>query len=366
MGCKPQTWFSLLCLLSIRKLGEASDNVITKKNHQTNHTYYLQEKPSFKFECGNYKTLQIIGRGFQKEVWLGRPSLKSNDFDKNLYFGVKGRVTLPQRLSQFDDGFLEARFKQASRAEQYWLRKLNDTHVLHHYGSCGSMYGVELVIAPSFLFARPLPWCARINMAISVLGLLELMARNRLMHCDFKPDQIGFDIHGTAKIVDLDTLQPFKGNKYIGKRSCKYQNTSDLKHYKDHRELRPCCDDCMKHSQPQTACYCTKNGQCPGLSSDVTLVSVVCTMVFSELFYEGWADASNFADLPVRVDVLVKRCATDDTPLSSVLAFFHEAVNRYNVNKCTEDTKEETRMQLQLAFEARVNEAKARCEKRYC
>lgn len=45
---------------------------------------------------------------------------------------------------------------------QYWLRKLNDTHVLvrlnsnlcwslnpcvqHHYGSCGSMYGVELVV----------------------------------------------------------------------------------------------------------------------------------------------------------------------------------------------------------------------------
>lgn len=26
-----------------------------------------------------------------------------------------------------------------------------------------------------------------------------------------QPDQIGFDIHGTAKIVDLDTLQPFKG-----------------------------------------------------------------------------------------------------------------------------------------------------------
>ena len=53
--------------------------------------------------------------------------------------------------------------------------------------------------------------------------MLHMLHTRGMMHCDFKPDQLGFDLKGNAKLVDLDTVFPYspKRKSLFGGRRCK-------------------------------------------------------------------------------------------------------------------------------------------------
>jgi hypothetical protein len=56
---------------------------------------------------------------------------------------------------------------------------------------------VELLTKTEFVAGKVgLQWCARVEMAQSVLRALQMLHSSRLMHCDFKPDQLGWNLDG--------------------------------------------------------------------------------------------------------------------------------------------------------------------------
>ena len=171
-----------------------------------------------------YTRLGIIGRGYQKEVWL------AVDNATGALFGVKQQVKLPATLPK--EWSLDHRFMQAAYGEVSMLERLSAAapvsakrSAMHVLGHCWhtKVFAVELLAKMAYVADdRELVWCARVDMALSVLRALEMLHGQRVMHCDFKPDQLGFDQDGNAKIVDLDTVVSYAPHRLdlFGAKSC--------------------------------------------------------------------------------------------------------------------------------------------------
>ena len=208
-------------------------------------------------------------------------------------------------------------------------------------------------------------------MVQSVFGALRVLEDQHAMHCDFKPDQMAFDLHGRAKIVDLDTITHYdKGvNSLFGNRKCAAQNTSELLSHHDHRETSHCCSSCMKHSVPNEHCFCNvTTHRCPGVSSATTLVPVVCEMLMKAFFFnEKHLPASTPDDVKAALQSLSTLCVPEKWGLEQATARLAQMYLKFNGTRCAADNLDVTRSAIESTYIRRRDTSAARCGKsRYC
>lgn len=207
----------------------------------------------------------------------------------------------------------------------------------------------------------------------SVLSALAAVHASNAMHCDFKPDQMAFNLRGEAKLVDLDTMQWYsKGGekKLFSGRSCKAQDTAKMRAGGNHRELVQCCGHgCMKHSTPQEDCICnTEAGTCPGVSSETTLAQVACKMLFADMFFSS--QHLNAANTPAAVATDLQRmsegCLDQLWGLKRASDRLDEIWTTHDGAGCVLQSQNQTADAVTAAFTLRRDTAKEKCRQRYC
>ena len=74
---------------------------------------------------------------------------------------------------------------------------------------------MELLAKMGYVAGDPaLLWCARLALAVQVLSLLESLSRSSVMHCDFKPDQLGVARRDKSYSVLTDSYETILSNNY--------------------------------------------------------------------------------------------------------------------------------------------------------
>jgi hypothetical protein len=167
-------------------------------------------------------------------------------------------------------------------------------NVIEYYGSCianlsGSggetALAVEgpLVAWHAVVSSRQLGWSARLHLALQLLQLLELLASSRLVHCDWKADQIAVTIDLRVKLVDLKSL------RYHGSASTPWMSQKACASDGD------CSGDCFKwlfqnnFDVPHQRCD-AERGRCRGLDAS-SMLHASAQIAFWPLLDKYRADA---------------------------------------------------------------------------
>ena len=297
-------------------------------------------------------------------------------------FNVLGAVRRPVVFP--GDGDLKYRFISAAKVEEQTLKQLrNQSHGMQVLGNCWSKHqmAVELLTKTAYVAMNPeLPWCARVKVAINAMGVVDMLHTKKRMHCDLKPDQLGIDRELNVKLVDADTLWLYPNRdseggatRHFAGDACKYAPVDSLKAETNHALTAQCCGACMQHSRPQTDCFCGADGKCPGISSDTTLVSVVCKMVLSDMLFRDSAFAAgtgNATEVPAAVRSSIAQlnseCVRDKWGLEQALGFLRGVWATNGGGQCLASHWKETLHVIDTAFLKRRDNAASRCKGRYC
>eukprot|EP00040_Diaphanoeca_grandis_P042620 m.265453 g.265453 ORF g.265453 m.265453 type:complete len:370 (-) comp61878_c1_seq1:98-1207(-) len=319
----------------------------------------------------NYTLLHAnpIGRGFQKEVWLANVSGWENN-----PVGMKQLVALHD--TSVPPGYetpmlLKRRYTIAANAEVRMIRSFNGhPNIMELLGVCWiKQFFIVKPVAPVLwgVFDGDVPWCFRLDLAKQAMDLVAFLHQHNMMHCDLKPDQLGVSMQGLLKLVDLDTIFKYKGaGAFMKNRTCTVKTTPTME----------CCGGaCMKHSEPKSGCACPANGWCPKISSDTTLVTVMCTMMFPKLF-----GGQAFKDGPTpnvntsqtmqgHMKLFNKRCSSGTVDVKEALGFITSTIashqSEYDV--CTAEKRNHFEQGIAAALHNRIEQAPVKCEeKRYC
>jgi hypothetical protein len=253
-----------------------------------------------------------FARGFSKAAWRATWNGRS--------LVVKRPATLTSDTKSADA--LRRDFAFAVKQElKFFMYLGRHPNVIEYYGSCianlsGSggetALAVEgpLVAWHAVVSSRQLGWSARLHLALQLLQLLELLASSRLVHCDWKADQIAVTLDLRVKLVDLKSLRYHGSAAWMSQKVC----ASD----------GDCSGDCFKwlfqnnFDVPHLRCD-VERGRCRGLDAS-SMLHASAQIAFGPLLdkYRADAPAQRAPAFARQVELLLSNMLLDAQNATSV------------------------------------------------
>eukprot|EP00051_Salpingoeca_urceolata_P002064 m.46756 g.46756 ORF g.46756 m.46756 type:complete len:373 (-) comp11879_c0_seq1:157-1275(-) len=327
---------------------------------------------SFAFDChttfeqlpGVPEPSMPFGRGWQKQVHRARTT--PTDGDGAVEFVIKAAVQ-PSGVVEESAEVLRRRFAQAAPSELGFLRRHWHPGLMCTYGMCAQTktYAAEPHLAKFAYVAaeRGLPWCARFSLIKQLVELARFFDSEAVLHCDWKPDQLGINPDGRVKVVDLDSFVSLSGAgpalAYGANRRC----TSD-------DQCSPMALSCFKHTPTVDGVCDLPAGRCVGFDNNHTMIYTIGQRFLPLVFPPD----NPVPDVPddnfhKQVQRLANMMAKPDRRkrwgLALAIEYLADMHAEHPVDKCLESQGEATRAAIQRAYTRRVesdNCAKAR----YC
>eukprot|EP00036_Acanthoecidae_sp_10tr_P017195 CAMPEP_0206297098 /NCGR_PEP_ID=MMETSP0106_2-20121207/6001_1 /ASSEMBLY_ACC=CAM_ASM_000206 /TAXON_ID=81532 /ORGANISM="Acanthoeca-like sp., Strain 10tr" /LENGTH=202 /DNA_ID=CAMNT_0053727761 /DNA_START=30 /DNA_END=635 /DNA_ORIENTATION=+ len=134
--------------------------------------------------------------------------------------------------------------------------------------------------------ATEVPWCVRLDLAAQVARIVRLLDSQKLVHCDWKYDQLAVGMDGRVRIVDAKSIRwlPKSGVPYKSERKCGLVTRRG-------KTKNRGCRNCMKHIHLPVEHSCnTSSGTCRGYDT-ASLVAATGESVLAPLLQVHLTDA---------------------------------------------------------------------------
>eukprot|EP00041_Stephanoeca_diplocostata_P017873 m.368862 g.368862 ORF g.368862 m.368862 type:complete len:532 (-) comp20844_c0_seq1:68-1663(-) len=341
----------MLQTLDIRRCGNASRQIDSPACPLQAHLPPpdVPRPPGF-ISCKDFHLVHVtdqepFGKGFSKRVF--RATLR----------GQNVVVKRPLNHKGLD------RFMNALKWEDKWLAFFQHNSLfMKYFGMCSKKTvddAFEVVegnlVRWHFIQQGPLsaPWCFRINLALQVLAALRVFEEKKVIHCDWKYDQLAVDESGRIRIVDVKSFRwlapgekPYKSDRWCSK---------DSK-----------CHTCMKTvSLPQESSCNKTSRRCVGYDQR-SMISATSQAFLSPMFVKHMNHAKD-RKKSLEIESFLALCADHDPnmrPNVSVMEqFFLTIYQKYDGDACM------SRTNVSKIFYDGYRQMVAnssQCTKRYC